>query len=170
MPESGSTSCKMLYFDLQTGAAKKTNETYVGDVEEPPTEGNLRSWTSLLGLRSQRLVYCPEGAPPRRSAATRPPMCWWGSSVALDSGALSLVKGNSAQLVCEVLPWCLTDKSVTWTSSDETVAVVNDGLVTGKNPGSATVTVTTNAQPNLQFQVTVNVVELTPTTLKGMNL
>lgn len=91
--ESGSTSCKMLYFDLQTGAAKKTNETYVGDVEEPPTEGNLRSWTSLLGCAVNGLYIVPKGATKAISSDTATDVLV-GSSVALDSGSAVAGEGQ----------------------------------------------------------------------------
>ena len=44
-----------------------------------------------------------------------------------------------------VYPTTLKDKSVTWKSSDETVATVTeDGIVTGVTPGTATITCTSN--------------------------
>ncbi len=52
--------------------------------------------------------------------------------------------GGTGTLVATVEPDFATDKSVTWTSSDESVATVADGVVTGVSEGSATITVTTD--------------------------
>ena len=57
-----------------------------------------------------------------------------------------------------VLPADAENKSVTWTSSDEKVAVTENGAITAKGPGTATVTVTSDANPNAvdRCQVTVS--------------
>ncbi len=48
-------------------------------------------------------------------------------------------------------------KTVTWTSSDETVATVVDGVVTGIAPGSATITVTSTLDANVSATAEVTV-------------
>ena len=66
------------------------------------------------------------------------------TSVALDKSELSLLTGNTGALTATVMPADATDKSVTWTSSDESIATVsNVGLVRGAKAGKATITVTT---------------------------
>ena len=66
------------------------------------------------------------------------------TSVTLDKSTLELVEEETAQLTATVLPENADDKSVTWTSSDETVATVDEnGLVTAVGKGTATITVTT---------------------------
>ena len=66
------------------------------------------------------------------------------TSVSLDNDRLDLIEGESAQLTATVLPENATNKNVTWSSSDEFVATVDqNGNVTAKNPGTATITVTT---------------------------
>ncbi|MEM9141477.1 MAG: Ig-like domain-containing protein [Bacteroidota bacterium] len=58
---------------------------------------------------------------------------------------LTVILGGIQQLNAEVLPLDATDTSVTWTSSDENIAVVDSsGSVTAVALGSATITVTTN--------------------------
>ncbi|MBR4208455.1 MAG: Ig-like domain-containing protein [Lachnospiraceae bacterium] len=55
-----------------------------------------------------------------------------------------LEKNDTKQLNACVLPLNATDKSVVWSSSDETVATVNsEGLVTAKKEGTAVIRVTT---------------------------
>ncbi len=66
------------------------------------------------------------------------------TSVELDKSSLSLFVGDSEQLVATISPADATVKTVTWTSSDESVATVsNSGVVTGVTVGSAIITVTT---------------------------
>ncbi|HOO73414.1 MAG TPA: BspA family leucine-rich repeat surface protein [Spirochaetota bacterium] len=55
-----------------------------------------------------------------------------------------LFVGGAEQLVTEIMPPDATDQNVTWSTSDYGVASVNqDGLLSGKGPGTATVIVTT---------------------------
>ena len=61
-------------------------------------------------------------------------------SLSLDKTNLSLSIGETAQLTATVKPDNATDKNVSWTSSDETVAKVDDGKVTAVKSGKATIT------------------------------
>ncbi|MDR1541343.1 MAG: Ig-like domain-containing protein [Clostridiales bacterium] len=61
------------------------------------------------------------------------------------SGPSSIKAGESQALSFEVTPVDATDKTATWTSSDESVAQVDaDGVVTGKKAGSAVITASAN--------------------------
>ena len=65
------------------------------------------------------------------------------TGVALDS-AITIGLGTSRNLTASVLPANATNKSVSWASSDTTVAKINAaGLVSGLKLGSTTITVTT---------------------------
>ena len=80
------------------------------------------------------------------------------TGVSLDKKSLALEIGDSDSLIATVHPENATDKSVIWSSSDSSVATVdNNGKVTAIGKGQATITVTTN---NGRFtdtcQVTVN--------------
>ena len=67
------------------------------------------------------------------------------SSVSLDKEELALNVGEDETLVATVLPEEADDKAVTWSSSNSDVAEVDDnGKVTAKEAGIATITVTTN--------------------------
>ena len=61
-------------------------------------------------------------------------------SVTLDKTSLSLAVGETVQLTATVKPDDATDKNVTWTSSDESVAKVVNGKVTAVKSGKATIT------------------------------
>jgi uncharacterized protein YjdB len=66
-------------------------------------------------------------------------------SVSLDETAITLDYNEAKLLFATVSPEGTTDKSVTWSSSDESVATVSDkGLVRAVNTGSAVITVKTN--------------------------
>ena len=62
------------------------------------------------------------------------------TSITLDKTTLSLVAGDDATLIATVKPDNATDKTVTWTSSDPSVATVTDGKVKALKPGTATIT------------------------------
>lgn len=67
----------------------------------------------------------------------------------------ALLKGGTAQITAEVFPADATDKSLTYTSSDEAVAVVdNAGKVTAKNNGNAAITVSSGGK-SADIQITV---------------
>jgi uncharacterized protein YjdB len=65
--------------------------------------------------------------------------------VNLDKAEASIVKGKTVTLTPTVYPTTLENKSVTWESSDETVATVTGGKVKGIKAGTATITCTSVA-------------------------
>lgn len=63
------------------------------------------------------------------------------TSVTLNKTTLTLKEGDSETLVATVKPDDATDKTVTWSTSDEAIAKVdNNGKVTAVKEGSATIT------------------------------
>ena len=66
------------------------------------------------------------------------------TGVTLSQTELSLTEGNTAQLTATVKPDDATNKNVTWSSDDTSVATVDaTGKVTAVSAGTATITVTT---------------------------
>ena len=65
------------------------------------------------------------------------------TGVSLSTGAFTMNVGETASVVAIIVPADATDKSVTWATSDASVAVVTDGAVTGLKPGVATIGVRT---------------------------
>ncbi|MGN0808035.1 MAG: beta strand repeat-containing protein [Candidatus Coproplasma sp.] len=68
------------------------------------------------------------------------------TGVSLNTTTLALSIGNKASLLATVAPTNATNKAVTWTSSDPTVATVVDGVVTALKTGETTITVTTQGK------------------------
>lgn len=67
------------------------------------------------------------------------------TGVSLNTSSLSMTVNETAQLIATVRPDNATDKRVTWSSSNSSVATVNTaGLVTAKAAGSAAITVVTS--------------------------
>ncbi|GHT59372.1 hypothetical protein FACS1894109_15170 [Spirochaetia bacterium] len=64
-------------------------------------------------------------------------------SVTLSPAALSIAVGASGNLTATVAPADADDKTVVWSSSDTTKAIVADGIVTGVAEGAVTITVST---------------------------
>lgn len=61
------------------------------------------------------------------------------TSISLIPSSLSLNKNTPQTIVANVIP---SGSTVTWTSSDNSIATVNDGVVTGVNNGSCVITAT----------------------------
>ena len=80
------------------------------------------------------------------------------TGVTLDKTSATLTVGGTETLTATVSPDNATNKSVTWTSSDTSVATVANGVVTAVAPGTATITVTSkaDANKNASCSVTVN--------------
>ncbi len=79
-------------------------------------------------------------------------------SVRLDKDTLTLSVGGAETLTASVKPDSLTDKSVTWSTSDAAVATVANGVVTAKAPGTATITAALKTDNTIKAtcQVTVS--------------
>ena len=79
------------------------------------------------------------------------------TGVTLSQTKLSLTEGDTAQLTATVKPDNATNKAVTWSSDNETVATVNNGLVTAMKEGTATITVAATDGSGVSATCTVTV-------------
>ena len=94
------------------------------------------------------------------------------SSVSLNPSSLSLTKkGQTAQLSASVSPSNATNKSVTWSSSNNNVATVSNGMVTAVGNGSATITATAadGSGKRASCSVTVNIPTM-PSNVETVNI
>ena len=78
------------------------------------------------------------------------------TGVSLNKNALSLAVGGTETLIATITPGNATNKNLTWTSGDEDVATVNNGVVTATGTGTTNITVTT-ADGNKTATCTVTV-------------
>ena len=62
------------------------------------------------------------------------------SNITLNQTTVTLVEGESLTLTATVAPDDATDKTVTWSTSDATIATVENGVVTAVAAGTATIT------------------------------
>ena len=80
------------------------------------------------------------------------------TGITLDQEAIQLKAGKTKQLTATVTPDNATDKTVAWSSSDESVATVSeDGTVTAVAEGTATITATANGGDNITATCVVTV-------------
>ena len=88
------------------------------------------------------------------------------AGVKLSRSSATVGKGSTLTLAATVSPASATDKSLTWSSSNEKVATVDkNGKVTGIRKGTSTITVTTANGKTAKCKVTVSEVTLNVKTL-----
>ena len=89
-------------------------------------------------------------------------------SVTVVPGTLDLYRGNETDLSAEVLPLTVEDRSVTWESSDSSVAAVDEsGHVIAVGAGSAVITARSAADPSVYAECPVNII-VVDKTLNGI--
>ena len=83
------------------------------------------------------------------------------NGIILNKNAGRVAVGGTAELIATVRPSNAADPSVTWTSSNESVATVDaNGVVTGVSAGKAVITVKSN-ETGITNECAITVVELT---------
>lgn len=92
------------------------------------------------------------------------------TGVSLNNNTLTLNAGDTNTLIATVLPTNATNKSVTWSTNNSSVASVNSGTVTAHAKGQATIRVTTaDGGYSASCVVTVNEVSTT-VSVQGVTL
>ena len=85
------------------------------------------------------------------------------TGITLDKTSAETEEGKTVQLVATVTPDNATVKDCEWTSSDETVATVDEnGLVTAKKAGTAVITVTSKDNSEISAECTITVTSAAP--------
>lgn len=89
------------------------------------------------------------------------------TGVTLDKTTTTILVNGSETLTATVAPEDATDKTIIWTSSDDSVVTVENGLIRGIAPGTATITATSSANGELKAvcEVTVEKVAVTGITI-----
>jgi len=81
-------------------------------------------------------------------------------NITLDWSEKQMFRGTKIRMEPKIVPEDASNKNVTWTSSDEKVAVVSeDGTVTAVGYGTATITCTSEEQPQCSASCTVQILE-----------
>ncbi len=90
------------------------------------------------------------------------------AGVQLEETGLTLIQGEEKLLRAAVQPWSVTDRGLTWTSSNPSIASVDqDGNITAHSNGEAIITATAVADPSKSTSCTVTV-ENPQVLLQGM--
>ena len=85
-------------------------------------------------------------------------------TIELSDSELTMVAGTTKELTAVVMPVNASDRSVVWTSSDETVATVDEnGLVTAVAAGKAVITAAAAADETISATCAVSVFQLDST-------
>ncbi|MDE7149547.1 MAG: Ig-like domain-containing protein, partial [Bacteroidales bacterium] len=125
--------------------------------------------TAVMPGNATITVTTEDGRLTRACQVKAVPVAVTGVNIAASS---TTVGKNGLQLTSTVLPQNATNKNVSWTSSDETIATVSEtGKVTAVTPGNATITVTTeDGGFTASRTVTVNIVPVTGVSLNQNTL
>ena len=92
------------------------------------------------------------------------------TSVSLDMAAQSVDHKSTVSISATVTPSNANNTALIWTSSDETIATVVGGTVTGVAPGEATITCTAADNSAVSAVCTVTVVPVKPTSISADDL
>ncbi|MBQ7147021.1 MAG: Ig-like domain-containing protein [Lachnospiraceae bacterium] len=79
------------------------------------------------------------------------------TSVTLNLDAVTLLPGGTVTLTAEALPEQADNRTVLWSSSDETVATVENGVVTALAAGTAVITAASVSNPEVMASCTITV-------------
>ena len=105
------------------------------------TDGKV---TALKAGKATITVKTDDGGKTASCEVTVTPKVYPVESVSLDKSSATLIEGEELTLKATVNPENASNKNVTWTSSDSSVASVADGKVTALKAGKATITVKTD--------------------------
>ncbi len=96
------------------------------------------------------------------------------TGITVNPTTVSVLEGESSKVTATVAPSDATDKSVSWSSSDTSVATVVNGNITGVAAGTATITAKTSNNLTATVKVTVktnpNIVKPTGITITPSSL
>lgn len=136
------------------------------------SNGSL-SWSTIVGYGDNFRIRIPLR---RASSSTSDVVTVYGAeilveytaedvhptAVSLSQTTKTIEAGQSFTLIPTITPSNATNQNVTWSTSNSSVATVNNGVVTGVGAGSATITVTTvDGNKTATCSVTVTPVVLT---------
>jgi len=151
--------------------ALSTMQVSLNGVPQTKTDDNIEGVAKSLELLQQQMTYEVLGWDFTSTWGINQgvdfPYLLWVSTdsaqtptITLDKHAITIARGETMQLIATVLPESAASAGVTWTSSNENVATVDDnGIVSAFAAGTATITATTNDPSRQKDQCQVTVVD-----------
>ena len=82
------------------------------------------------------------------------------TSVEFKQSMIAVNVGHSQQANASVMPANASDRGLTWSSSDEAIATVAGGKITGRRAGTCTVTAASRSDPDVRAEIPVVVSQL----------
>jgi hypothetical protein len=129
---------------LAPETATNKNVTWSSSDATIATVDNAGKVTAVAAGTATITVTTTDGSKTATCAVTVTAATVAVTGVTLNKSTLSLSTGDSETLTATLAPGNATNKNVTWSSSDATIATVDaNGLVTAVAAGTATITVTT---------------------------
>ncbi len=126
--------------------ALKTQRNYLTDAQVQQLINETASFKEKLNNLTQEYIVLKQGGTDKVDY------------VEITAQTKTIETGATLQLNATVLPSNVFDNTVTWTSSNDKVATVDArGVVTGKTPGSVTITATSNLDATKKATVTITV-------------
>lgn len=113
---------------------------------------DFNQYKYLIETRISGSMMVPHGAVYFKQEPAAPVLA---SGITLDKSTASVAVGSTTSLHAEIAPSNVTDKAVTWTSSDTSKATVSGGVITGVAAGSVTITAKTANNKSATATVTV---------------
>ena len=133
------TSCYPFAEAIAEGLEDATTKTATGKIDgtyKPSTPASSLTFTNIAGgqtkVNKMTVYYKASGAQEIKV-----------TGVTLSESSITLEEGEQKSLVATVAPSDASDKSVTWETSNASVATVNNGTVVAVAEGTATITVKT---------------------------
>ncbi|MBQ9362640.1 MAG: Ig-like domain-containing protein [Bacteroidaceae bacterium] len=140
-------------FQLATYTAQNLVKDGTLNVNFVVADGNNISWLSFKNVKYTKVR---DLTPEEEAVAPTAIALYNGETEVTEPIALDATT-NTTTLTATLTPAEATEGNLAWTSSDETVATVADGVVTGVAPGTATITVTSTLDAEVSATATVTV-------------
>ncbi len=137
-PETSDDDMFLMNFKVKTGAQAGSYTIKIDPTNGEHVFAKVNTDQSVSPLNASFVSTSVTVAASQPAEPTIVPV----SGIALNKQSLSLEVNGTATLTATVSPEDASDKSVIWSSSNSSIASVENGLVTGKAAGEATITAT----------------------------
>jgi len=132
--------------DVKSDSIKFSDSTFLNSLEDPyKSDGPVVLYCSKDSSNDERTKFSSgDSAANKANKTISYPLSKPVTGVTVTPETSSIPAGKTVQLTATVAPSDASEKGVTWSSNDPSIATVDaNGLVTGKKPGKAIITATT---------------------------